>query len=396
METSIKNKIIAEIENSKNDLVELSHKIHKNPEVAFEERQAADWQMELLKRHGFEVQSPVGGLATAYKATYTGRGKGPRVAMIAEYDALKGLGHACGHNIIAANAVGAAIGLSKFMDQIDGEVVVFGAPAEESGGGKIILTEQGLFKDVDFAMMIHPGNKNIIGRGGLACVTFAVEFFGKAAHSARPEKGINALTSLISFFNNIDILRQTWQQKQGAMINGIITAGGAADNIVPDYAAATFTVRAKTRTYLLKMIEDLKRIAHSSAAVTGAKAAVKVELIFAERYPNRTMGETFKANMALLGETMSYPDPEESVGSSDIGNVSIETPSIHEYLWIAPENVVGHSTEFKEAAVSARADEVVVKGAQGLAMTGWDILTDAGLRERIYDEFKEQQKHRLG
>lgn len=396
MDVSIKNKIISEIENSKADLVELSHKIHGNPEVAFEERQAAKWQIELLKRHGFTVQSPIGGLETAYQATYSGRGKGPRVAMLAEYDALNGLGHACGHNIIAANAVGAAIGLSKFMDQVDGEIVVCGTPAEESGGGKIILTDQGLFKDIDFAMMIHPSNKNIIGRGGLACVTYAVEYFGKAAHSARPEKGINALTSLISFFNNIDILRQTWQHKQDPMINGIITAGGAADNIVPDYAAATFTVRAKTRTYLLKMIEDLKRIAQAAAAVTGAKAEVKVELIFAERYPNRTMGETFKANMALLGEPMSHPDPEESVGSSDIGNVSIEIPSIHEYLWIAPEDVVGHSPEFKEAAVSARADEVVVKGAQGLALTAWDILTDAGLREEIYAEFKEQVLKRRG
>lgn len=392
MEKSIKSRILSEIESIKTDLVELSHKIHSHPEVAFEEHQAAKWQIELLKRHGFQVENPVCGMDTAYRAVFTGRGKGPRVAIIAEYDALQGAGHACGHNVIAANAVGAAIGLSKFMDQVDGEIVVFGAPAEESGGGKIIMVDQGLFKDVDFAMMVHPSTKNIIGRGGLACVTFAIEFLGKAAHSARPEKGINALTSLISFFNNIDILRQTWQQKQDPKINGIITAGGLADNIVPEYAAASFTVRAKTRSYLQKMIEDLKRIAELSAAVTGAKVNVKLELIFAERYPNMTMGESFKANMALLGETMNYPEPDESVGSSDIGNVSIETPSIHEYLWIAPEDVVGHSSAFKEAAISKRADEVVIKAAQGLALTAWDILTNTALREKIYDEFKAQVK----
>lgn len=384
----MREKIKQAVDSIKNELLDLSHNIHANPELGFEEAKAANWQVDLLRKHGFEVEMPYCNLKTAYKAVYGGSGTGPRIAFLAEYDALKGVGHACGHNIIAASAVGAAIGLSKVMDTLNGQVAVIGTPAEEGGGGKIIMVEADAFKHVDYAIMMHPSTKNLIGRGGLAAVSFFAEFWGKAAHSSSPEKGINALTSVISLFNGIDVLRQTW--KDGAKISGIITAGGSASNVIPDYAAAKFTVRAKTRNYLLKMLEDLTRVANASASLTGAKVKTATDLLYAERYSNRVMGEAFKANMEALGEKMNYPAPNEPMGSSDIGNVSLEVPTIHEYLAIAPETVNAHSAEFCEAAVSPRGDEVVLLAAKGMAMTGADILADAALRERIYTEFNEK------
>jgi amidohydrolase len=383
----LKQTIIQAVDAAKNDLLTLSHNIHANPELGFEETKAAAWQTALLAKYGFKVETPYGGLATSYRATFKGKSPGPRIAILAEYDALAGVGHACGHNIIASSAVGAGIGLASIMRELAGEVVVIGTPAEEGGSGKVILVEKGAFADVNYAMMMHPSTQNVIGRGGLAAVTLKVEYIGKATHSSGPEKGINALTSLIGLFNNINALRGMWKLKEGSNVNGIITAGGVASNIIPEFAAAKFTARAYTRRYLLKMIEDIKVAAQSAALLTGAEYKMEVGLISAERYPNLAMGETFKANMETLGEAMNYPDPQESLGSSDVGNVSIIVPTIHDYLYIASKDVNSHSVEFREAAASKRGDDVVLLAAKGLAMTAYDIFTDGALRERIAAEF---------
>ena len=207
----MKAKIQQKIMDLQQELLDLSHKIHANPELGFEEHQAMQWQINLLKKHGFVITAPYAGLDTAYKAERKlGKG-GPRIAFLAEYDALKGLGHGCGHNLIATMAVGAAIGLAA-AEQIDGEIIVLGCPAEETGWGKITMLNNGGFKDIDFVMMIHPGSGNIIGRGGLACTDVDIEFKGVAAHSKEPEAGVNALTAMINLFNEIDIFRQTWEE----------------------------------------------------------------------------------------------------------------------------------------------------------------------------------------
>ena len=383
----LKQVIKQTIDQAKESLLKLSHDIHANPELGFEEFRAMEWQKALLEKHGFSVETPYCGMATAYRATLKGKGPGPRVAILSEYDALAGIGHACGHNIIAASAVGAGIGISAVMSGLDGEVVVVGTPAEEGGGGKIIMVEQGAFQDIDFALMMHPSTENLIGRGGLAAVSLTAKYFGKGTHSSGPEKGINALSSLIGLFNNINVLRGNWKLKEGPNINGIITDGGVASNIVPEYAAAKFTARAYTRRYLLKMIEDVKTAAQAAAMLTGAECKVEVGILYAERYSNLAMGEAFKANMETLGEVMNYPDPQDSIGSSDIGNVSMVVPSIHEYLAIAPKSVTGHSDEFREASLSPRADDVVVLAAKGLASTAYDLFTDAALRECVKTEF---------
>lgn len=385
---NLKERILHAVDETKAELFELSHKIHQNPEIRFQEEKAVAWQTELLKKHGFEVEVPFAGLATSYKATFKGKAAGPRIALLAEYDALEEIGHGCGHNLIASMSVGAAISLSTIMNELDGEVLVLGCPAEESGKGKVVMINNGGFANVDYAMMIHPGTKNHIGRGGLAAVVLEVEFRGKAAHSKEPAEGINALTGIIMTFNGIDALRQVWTDD--ARINGIITAGGTASNVIPEFAAARFTVRAKTSKYLSKMLVDLKKVVDAAALITGAEPTFKAGLMSTERYSNAAMGETFKENMAILGETMNYPAPGVAVGSSDVGNVSMMIPTIHEYLAIAPTNVKNHTREFAQAAISEKGDEMLLKGAKGLAMTACDILTDAALRRKIYDEFESK------
>jgi len=383
----MKDAILRTADEARNELLELSHRIHDNPELGMQEHHAVQWQSEVLRRHGFEVQTPYGGLETAYRATFHGKSIGPHVAFLAEYDALPGVGHGCGHNVIAASSVGAGITLASVMDQVGGDVVVIGTPAEETVGGKIILAERGAFDDIDFALMMHPATTNLVKRGGRAAVTINITYDGRGAHSAGPEDGINALTSLIAAFNGIDAVRQAWMLTQRPTINGIITAGGSASNIICDHAVAEFTARADSRQFLKKMIEDVRRVAEAGALITGAKLTFTTDIIFAERHPNHVMGDTFKANMENLGEKMNEPDPAMATGSSDIGNVSLLVPSIHEYLWIAPEGTLEHTDAFCAAAASPRADDVVILAAKGLAMTGYDLLTDADLRQRVWAEF---------
>ena len=195
----------------------------------------------MLKSHGFIIEKGIGGLETAFRAEYNGKGKGPTIAYLAEYDALPGIGHGCGHNLIATMAVGAAIGLKEVATHIDGRIVVLGTPAEESGGGKIIMLNEGCFDDVDYALMMHPCVNNMICRGGLAVRTMTVEYYGKSVHSSYPEGGINALQAVIQTFNMIDQFRALFPLKTN--INGIITDGGKASNIIPDYASCEFAVR---------------------------------------------------------------------------------------------------------------------------------------------------------
>lgn len=384
-----KNRIQNEIDGLKDVLLELSKKIHDNPEVAFQEYKACGWMIDLLQRHGFLVSEKIGGLDTAFKARFKGKKPGPRVAFLAEYDALPQIGHGCGHNIIAACSVGAAIGLSKIMKDLAGEVLLIGTPAEEGGGGKVILLENNEFDDVDYALMIHPtSSRAMIGRGGLATTRVTIEFEGKAAHSSAPERGINALSAVIQVFNGIDALRPTFDMKSN--INGIITKGGDAANIIPGYARCDFSVRAKTLGELEKLVKKMKQVVKAAEILTGAKASVDIGRMYAERYPNMTIAETFKGNMKLLGEELGYPDPDEKVGSSDIGNVTLKIPAIHSYLKIAEDTINAHSIEFAHASISQRANEITIKGAKGLAMTGYDILKNEDLREKIQREFEEK------
>ena len=399
---ALREAIKGAVDEIKDELLTLSHDIHDNPELGFEEHKAVEWQTALLARYGFAVEKPCCGLETAYRASIQlndsvndSKGRGPHIAFLAEYDALAGYGHACGHNIIASTAVGAGIALSialnsaleKALTEGACKISVIGTPGEEGQGGKVYMVDRGAFQDVDFALMMHPSTTSVIGRGALAAQSLTVRYHGRAVHSASPEKGVNALTSLIKLFNSIDALRQIWPDT--GRCNGIVTSGGKASNIVPDFAEGKFTVRAGKKRELLAMVEGIELAAQLSAQLTGAKLEMETSPLFAERYPNKVMGERFKANMEELGEPVGYPDPKARVGSSDVGNVSMVVPTIHDYLAIAPETVLGHTNEFREAARSPRADEVVLQGAKGLALTGFDLITDEAIRAAARKEFED-------
>jgi len=385
----LEQEICNAIDAQKEILLELSHNIHANPQTDFEETKAVAFIKEVLEANGFEFICPWAGLATAFKAIYHGKPGGKTVAFLAEYDALAKLGHACGHNLIATMAVGAGIGLKAKMAATVGDIVVMGCPAEEGGKGKVIMLANGGFEGVDYAMMIHPNDDSMIQRNGLASCIVDVEFNGKAAHSKKPADGVNALTALIQLFVGIDMQRQLWPDK--GRCNGIITYGGSASNVVPDYAAAKFAVRADTIANLKMIMDDMERIGKAAELAIGAQMTFKRGLCSSERYCNLAMDETFREHMADLGMSMRYPPKDLAMGSSDFGNVSMKMPGIHAYLSIAPQGVKiqGHTPEFCVAARSALADEVLIKGAKGLAMTGYDILTKPELQQWIAEEFKK-------
>lgn len=384
-----KKRIVTIVDKLGVELVALSHSIHGKPEPSFEEYFACDALATFLARHGFEVKTGIGSLQTAFIAECKGSENGPHIAFLAEYDALPVIGHGCGHNLISAMSAGAGIALSSFVGELGGKVSVIGTPGEETRGGKIGLLEEGVFDGVDFALMVHPtSGPNMIMRSARACTSLFVNFRGVSAHSSKPERGINALSAVMSTFQNIDTLRSVFEPQDNA--NGIVTNGGGASNVIPDYAACEFCLRSQTLRNLEQLIEKIQRCVSAAELLTGAKAEIRVDPLFAERYPNRVMGELFRDNLEILGETAVYPDPNTFYGSSDIGNVSLRLPTIHEYLSIAPGTVNTHSTAFAEAAVSLRADEVCQLGAKSLAMTGYDLLSSEKLRKEARASFESQ------
>ena len=386
-----KQKIVETVEAAREDLLKLSKNIHDNPELGFEEFKAVDFISETLENHGFSVEKGYGGLPTSFRADAKGNGDGPTVAFLAEYDALNGIGHGCGHNLIATCAVGAFLGLSSLLDSVPGRICIIGTPAEEGGAGKVKLLANGAFDDVDYALMMHPsgGGSNLVGRGGRAACTVKVSFRGKGAHSSAPQNGINALSAVISVFNQIDMARPTFDPQDN--INGIISDGGTASNIIPAFASCAFCLRADT----MKRIEDLIQLITTCVAnaerLTGAKGEVTWDDISAERYPSKPICQAFKDNMHELGIEMTWPDPKKQYGSSDIGNVSIKIPAIHDYLSITDDaSIQAHTVEYTEAAASPEAQEVCLKGAKGLAMTAYDILSNPEFQKEIR-EFHDKQ-----
>lgn len=392
-----KTKIIEKIDSMREDLLTLSHQIHANPELGFQEYKAVGFISDFLEKHGFEVQKEYCGLETSFRAVKEGKSEGPRIAFLAEYDALRGVGHGCGHNIIATCASGAFAGLAEIIDEYAGEVSIIGTPAEEGGAGKAVLLERGGFDDVDYALMMHPssGGSNLCGRGGRAATTIRLTFHGKAAHSSSPSSGINALSAAIHVFNQIDLMRPTFQIQDN--ISGVILEGGTAANVIPELSRCEFNLRAETMLRLETLIALVKSSVERAESLTGAKAELTVSPIYAERYPSKPICEAFKNNMETLGIQMTWAKPGKLYGSSDIGNVSIKIPAIHDYLSISDDKTIrSHSKDYAAAAATPEADEICIKGAKGLAMTALDILESAELREEIraYHEAQVPKEYR--
>lgn len=382
----LKTLVVGEIDSRRQQLSELSLKIHANPEIAFQEVKSSTWLTEYLKGNGFSVEQGICGLATAFRASY-GQGK-PTIAILAEYDALPKLGHACGHNIIATSAVGAGIAAKLAVDSFGGTVLVIGTPGEEMEGGKVFMVDRGAFNGVDVAMMMHPGVRNTATIRGLACQSLEVEFFGKPAHAAaRPAEGINALEALIQSFTAINSLRQ--HIKSSARIHGIITDGGEAANVVPAHSAGYFIVRAEDDDYLDELKQKVINCFTGAAMASGARLEYKWgEVRYSSLRNNLTLAQLFRRNIQSLGRKMPLSDPRVSFGSTDMGNVSQLVPGIHPMVAIAPVNVLGHSPEFASAAASEKGILGLLDAAKALAMTVVDLVANPEIVTRVKEEFR--------
>lgn len=383
----LKDHLIAELEGMREELIDLSRNLHGQPEVAFQEHLSVDLLTLFLEKEGFLVERGVGQLPTAFKAIW-GNSSGPSVALIAEYDALPEMGHGCGHNLIAASSLGAAVALKRATDGLAGRVVVVGTPAEEGGGGKILLLERGVFDDLDVAMMVHPSNRNRLAMRTLAMADLKMAFRGRSSHAAAaPHMGINALDAVILTYNNINALRQ--QLQEDVRIHGIITEGGKVPNVIPDRAAAWFFVRSREREYLQEVLEKLKACTQGAAQATGCQVDLTIgPLVYHPFRSNQTMAELFRENLSRLGVEASHPAPEEgALGSSDIGNLSDILPTIHPELAISPSDIVLHTPAFAQAAISERGHQGLLLAAKALAMTALDVLLRPETLEGIRREF---------
>jgi amidohydrolase len=360
------------------ELVALSHRIHSAPELGFEEAQASTWLAELLSAAGFAVQAPLCDLPTAFRAR---AGSGPlHIAICAEYDALPGIGHACGHNLIAAMAVGAGIAAARVADELGLTVDVIGTPAEEGGGGKILLLERGAFDGVHAAMMVHPAPADVVMPALVAATHFEAHYTGKEAHAAAfPELGINALDALTVAQVAIGLLRQHMLPTD--RVHGIITEGGQAPNIVPAHSAARYIVRAQTLDQLHNIQSRVMRCFEAGALATGAQLEILgVSRPYAQVVHDGELAALYQRNAEALGRRfVNMPN----AASTDMGNVSLAIPSIHPLIGIDSLPAVNHQPEFTAACITPVADQALHDGALAMAWTAVDMAADETIRQHL-------------
>jgi len=384
----LKKDAAAAIDAMREELLTLSHAIHAEPELALEEFKAAARLTAAVERHGIGVAREAFGLKTAYAAEF-GHERGPTIAILSEYDALPGIGHACGHNIIATAGFGAAIALSKLNGRLPGRVRYLGTPAEERYGGKEMMALDGAFDRADAAMMVHPSNLNLITMPCIAICDVTAVFHGRAAHaSAVPYRGLNALDAVVTSYQAIAQLRQ--HIKNTERIHGIITEGGLAPNIVPERAACRFYVRAVDVHELLALKARVQACFEAGALATGCRVETRWgESDYLDLKTNWPLAQAYERNGNALGlEFFPMKDlPAGYAGSTDMGNVSHRLPSIHPCLGVAPASVIIHNAEFARHAVSEKGDQAVIDGAKSLAMTALDLMGDAELLGRVKADF---------
>lgn len=375
----------------KDELIELSEYIFKNPELGYEEYKACNAHVELLKRHGFKVEEEYLGIKTAFRAVYDSGIDGPTIGYMSEYDALPEIGHGCGHNLLGATNTGAGIVLSKLLKDYKGKVVVFGTPAEETSGAKVEMSEKGAFNDVDIVIEVHPGSFHYKSGNSLALEAIQFKFIGKSAHAASyPEKGINALDAVINTFVGINALRQ--HILPSSRIHGIIIEGGKAANIVPELAIAQFYVRAATKTYLKELVEKVKNCARGAALAAGAELEISnYEAPYDNLVTNQTLSAVYCKRLMDAG-VEHLEEPRKTFGSLDVGNVSQLVPTIHPFFGICSQDIPAHTREFAEATRTELAYDSMVKTLSAVVMTSLDVITDNELLHKIKEEFKSSEK----
>jgi amidohydrolase len=385
---SLKKDVGAIVDSMKAELLTASHGIHQEPELALQEFKAAKRLCDVVEKHDIKVERGAFGVETAYAAEFGD--KGPTIAILSEYDALPGVGHACGHNIIATTGLGAALALAKLGAKLPGRVRYLGTPAEERFGGKEIIAREGAFDGVDLAMMIHPSNLNLATMPCIAISEVEVTYHGRAAHAAAmPYRGLNALDAVVTAYQSIAQLRQ--HIKQSERLHGIITEGGLAANIVPERAACRFYVRALDIHELGELKQRVHHCFEGAALSTGTRAEIKWgNTDYLDMKTNWPVADAFMKNAEALGREF-FPVkeiPHGFAGSTDMGNVSHRVPSIHPMLAVAPAGVIIHNAEFAKWAASDKGDQAVIDGAKALAFTALDVMSDRGLLDTMKRDFE--------
>ena len=383
-----KRRVAEAVEAARSEILDLSHRIHAQPEPAFEEHKAAAWCAEILARHGFSVELPAGRLATAIRATRRGGrgGPSPRIGILAEYDALPGLGHGCGHNTMAASGVGAAIALAAVADELPGEIVFFGTPAEEHGSGKQFMLEDGLFEGIDAALLYHPCDRNHVDIAPLASVDVDVTFTGLQAHAASdPWMGRNALDAMILLFTSVGLWRQGL--RPGARVHGIIQEGGTAANIIPERTRAWFMIRTDINADFEPMQRRFRDLCDAAALATSTSVGVTFSGGSRTMRTNPVLAERWIAIAAAYG--IEDQGHDASYGSTDMTNVSWACPAIHPDLAIAPYPTAGHSIAFRDAAATPLADATTLMAATLVAQTAYDLFADPALRAAAWRAFRD-------
>lgn len=372
------------------ELRELSEYIYDHPELGHEEFLSSKAHVELLEEHGFEVEYPYLGIDTAFKAVYKGKGEGPTIAYLSEYDALPGIGHGCGHNLLGATDTGAGIVLSKLVDEVGGTVVVLGTPAEETNGDKVTMAEAGTFDDIDVAFCTHPSDGYYGSGTSMAMEAIEFRFRGKTAHAAAsPFEGKNALDACLNTFNNINALRQ--QLHPSARVHGVIKQGGEAANIIPDFTRAEFYVRAMDMPYLNELKQKVIQCAEAGALAAGCKVEWDhYEASYQNLITNKTLSKKYNENMKHLGIEMDTEE-KDSMGSMDMGNVSQVVPAINPYFEISNGNsVTAHTVEFREYTKTEPAYEGMEKTIAAFTQTALDLIMDKQLLADVKAEFNDK------
>ena len=386
----LRQRIIDAIDANRDRILEISETIRVNPELGYEEVMASQLLASNIRDHGYEVEKPVGGIETAFRASKHGRKEGPVVAVLAEYDALAGIGHGCGHNLIGAAGLAAAIGMASVMDELPGMFEVIGTPAEEGGAGKILLERAGIFDDVDAALMIHHAGDqsgaatDYPGGTCLAVQGFALEYFGKPAHAgADPYNGVNALNAVIEFFKGVDALRQHVIME--TRLHGIITHGGEAANVVPKYTRAQMLVRAPTVAYVKEVMGKVRNVAEGAALMTGCDYKITEAELHYDMRPSYQIGQRYTDNMREMGIEINA-EPKRGMHSTDFGNISYKLPSITGSFAISHEPIPGHSQQVVDASGSDFGYDQMIKVSKAMALTALDLLTEPDLLAKAKDE----------
>jgi len=391
MADNLKTAVQVRIDEISKELFWLADEIWKNPEYNFQEHRACKAAGALLERHGFTVNTPVAGLETAFEAVWDTGKPGLHIGFFGEYDGVPGMGHACGHNLMAAMAVGAGIGMQSVMEHLTGKISVFGTPAEEGGGGKVIMLEHGAFQDLDAAMIIHSANETVVNDISYSKTDVTVNFHGKKAHAATwPEEGISALDPVLQLFQYIGGMRLRWNGR--GTILGVISKGGEEAILIPEHCQAKFTIRSFDRKFKKQILKEFLAACEHIAQMTTTAFDYEMDGYTYEDIRNNPVLERLLAdNLKALGETVMPRRRELGIGCTDMGNVTHEIPALQSYIQVVPA-LRGHTPEFAAACNTEAGNQAILKGAKAMAMTALDLLGSKERCQEMRESFLEMKQ----